>query len=138
VRKSIFRVTRKKDLKAGPVAATAIRRLILCQSGLTLILSASLLMLDRILALSVLLGGLVVILPGFAQAWYWLTREVGTRQLLLGEASKLGLSAVLFVLVYTQIHALNLAGFFTWLIVAQLMVIPVMAVHFKVSQTTDI
>lgn len=83
-------------------------RIIKAQMAMTFFVSACCLIVDPVIAYSVLLGGTVVTLPGMVQAHYWSNKVVGARQILLGETVKIGLSALIFLLSFIWISPLDL------------------------------
>lgn len=74
---------------------------------------------DRVLALSVLLGGLAFAVPHGWYTWYVLRVREGQacprqiyRRFQRGEMQKLGLTAIVCALVFVTVQPLNHAGFF--------------------------
>lgn len=91
----------------------------------TLVAASAFLLLDLISAYSVLLGGLVCVIPNAFMAQRFvsaLSLERGKvfRRLMAGEAGKLLLTAGLFVLVFMLVEPLHMLLFFVALAVAQL------------------
>lgn len=125
------------DLKKSSSLQAMIHRLIRWQLGLTLFFSASLVWIDQQIALSILLGGLIIIVPGGLLAVYWSTRNIGFTQLVLGEAGKLGISAVLFAVIFLTVEPLKLAYFFGAVAVNQLMIIGVASNRLTGVKQTD-
>ena len=92
----------------------------------TLVAALAFLFLDHVSAYSVLLGGLVCVIPNafMAQRFvsaFSLDRGKVFGRLIAGEAGKLLLTAGLFVLVFTMVEPLQTLLFFGALIVVQLL-----------------
>jgi ATP synthase protein I len=91
----------------------------------TLVAALALLSLDHVSAYSVLLGGLVCVIPNafMAQRFvsaFGLERGKAFSRLIAGEAGKLLMTAGLFVLVFTLVEPLQKVLFFGALLVVQL------------------
>ena len=108
---------------AGP-DGLPVSRIVWIQLIGTLIAAAALLVLDLVVSYSVLLGGMVCVIPNafliqrFKSAAN-LERDKVYRRLIAGEVGKLLFTAGLFVLVFTTVEPLNVLAFFGALISAQ-------------------
>lgn len=106
-------------LWGGDISEPLLRNLILWQLRVLLPTVALLAMANRVLALSVLLGGLAFAIPQSWFAWYVLrsrgkdtsSRQV-TRRFYSGELQKLVMTGALCALVFALVRPLNAAGFF--------------------------
>jgi ATP synthase protein I len=104
---------------AAPIVYSPVRYLAKFQAITTLLLAGISLLMGSVVAYSVLLGGLISLIPstGFA---YLVFRESGARAVgaivrntLLGELMKLGLVGAGFALVFVLVDPLHVIGLFT-------------------------
>ena len=92
-------------------------RVIIVQLAATITLAMLLLLRDQVSAYSALLGGLVIVIPSglAAQRFQAALREPPQRvfkRVLAGELSKLGLTGILFILVFLFVEPLEVIVFF--------------------------
>lgn len=91
---------------------SSVHRILLAQSVATLIASASFLFFDWAIACSILLGGMVVVIPNWLMARYWMKRTATLGQILLAESGKLGMSALIFSLIFIGFKPLDIRFLF--------------------------
>ncbi|EKF73250.1 F0F1 ATP synthase subunit I [Alcanivorax hongdengensis A-11-3] len=110
----------KKTVWGGDIMKPLLLRMSLWQLGLLLPIAVIIAAHDRLLALSILLGGLSFSLPHCWFAWYVFRprgeehdAEQTSRRLYRGEAQKLVLTGVLCGVTFTLVQPLNAAGFFS-------------------------
>jgi len=125
--KSLLRNRKRWLNRMTTIKAPPLHRVALYQAICLLLISGALALNDRLLALSVLIGGLIQIIP---QAWFarQAYRFSGARQvdlivraMYLGESGKIILTAVLFVSTFVLFKQLN----FLALMIAFVLMIPV-------------
>ncbi|MFP8966913.1 ATP synthase subunit I [Pokkaliibacter sp. CJK22405] len=104
-----------------------VKRILLGQLLLTLVLGSCALVFDPITALSISLGGIVCFLPNVYFAWRLFavrgarsSRDIA-KAFYKGEAGKLVLTVVLFALVFSQIKPLNVVALFIGFVAVQMM-----------------
>ncbi|MDX1802629.1 MAG: ATP synthase subunit I [Alcanivorax sp.] len=110
----------KKTVWGGDIMMPLLLRMSLWQLGLLLPVAVIISAHDRLLALSILLGGLAFSLPHCWFAWYVFrprgeegSPRLVSRRLYRGEAQKLLLTGALCGMAFTLVHPLNAAGFFS-------------------------
>ena len=116
-----------------------VNRLLQVQWGLTLILPATLLAIDKTIALSVMVGGLVIVVPGALLALYWSGRQPDFFRLMMGEAAKLLISVIIFILIFVNVRPLAPVWMFGMLILTQLtwVVIPLLMDRQKAKEVNS-
>ncbi|WP_324768075.1 ATP synthase subunit I [Pokkaliibacter plantistimulans] len=104
-----------------------VKRILISQLGLSLVLGLSLLAFDQIGALSIVLGGLICLLPNSYFAWRLFavrgarsSRDIA-KAFYKGEAGKLLITIVLFALVFSMVKPLNVLALFAGFVAVQMM-----------------
>lgn len=111
---------------AATIAKPPLARLYALQTGLLLLLSAGLLLIDKVAAYSVLLGGLISIAPNgyFARQAFRYRGALAARHIArsfyLGESGKFLLTATAFAVVFALVKPLNVAALWAAYVVATL------------------
>ena len=108
----------------GKIKKSPVFGIVVAQFITTFLASVSILVFDRVAALSALMAGVVCLIPGgFVLAMSLRPTEpgdTGLNHVIRGEIGKFVLSVLLFALVFAFVEPLNVVAFFATFIVLQL------------------